>query len=229
MKDATENNGKGADDARSQKFFRFFLRLLPFDFRANYECEMTGVFREQQREAGERGGFLGFVRLWAETIGGIFRTAPREHWEIFRQDCAYAWRMMRSNKGFAAIAVLTLALGIGANTAIFSVVHSVLLRPLPYNQGQQLVFLREQAQKMGVQNWGWSVPEIQDYRAQNHTLASLVEYHVMPFTLFGHGDPSRVKTAVVSWNYFDMFGVKPLLGRTFTPKDDEIGAPAVLV
>src|SRR5579859_2237836 len=76
---------------------------------------------------------------------------------------------------------------------------------------------------------GWSVPEIMDFRAQNQTLSSLVEYHVMSFTLFGHGDPDRVKTAVVSWNYFDMFGVKPILGRAFVPKDDEIGAPAVLV
>ncbi|HEV2488259.1 MAG TPA: ABC transporter permease [Candidatus Acidoferrales bacterium] len=172
---------------------------------------------------------MDFLKLWAETISGIFRTAPREHWDIFRQDCAYAFRMMSNNMGFTAIAVLTLALGIGANTAIFSVVNAVLLRPLPYKQGQQLIFIREQAKKMGIDDIGWSVPEIMDYRQQNQTLSSLVEYHSMYFTLYGHGDPDRVKTGVVSWNYFDMFGVKPILGRTFLPKDDEIGAPAVLV
>src|SRR5215469_2136702 len=222
---ATKNN----DGSRSQRIFRFVLRLLPFDFRANYEREMAGVFSEQHREAEQRGGFGGFVRLWVETIGGIFRTAPREHWEILRQDCNYAFRMMAKNKGFTAIAVLTLALGIGANTAIFSMVHSVLLNPLPYKQGQQLIFIRQQAVKANVDDIGFSVPEIMDYRHQSQTLSSLVEYHTMGFTLFGHGDPDHVKTAVVSWNYFDMFGVKPILGRTFTPKDDELGAPAVLV
>ena len=213
----------------SQKFFRIITRVLPFDFRANYEREMAGVFAEQHREMKEQGGHVGMFKLWMETLAGLFRMAPREHWDIFRQDCAYAFRVMRANRGFTAIAVITLALGIGANTAIFSVVHSVLLRPLPYKQGQQLIFIREQAKKMNVDDMGWSVPEIMDYRAQNQTLSSLVEYHVMSFTLFGHGDPDRVKTAVVSWNYFDMFGVKPILGRAFTPKDDEIGAPAVLV
>ena len=217
------------DNSLSQRFFRLLVRLLPFDFRANYEREMADVFHEQQSEIAQRGGVMDFLKLWTETISGIFRTAPREHWDIFRQDCAYAFRMMRSNRGFTSIAVLTLALGIGANTAIFSVVHSVLLRPLPYKQGQQLIYVREQEQKMGVDDWGWSVPEIMDFRQQNQTLSSLVEYHVMSFTLFGHGDPDRVKTAVVSWNYFDMFGVKPILGRVFTPKDDETGAPAVLI
>ena len=213
----------------SQKFFQLLLRAFPFDFRTNYGPEMEDVFHDQRREVEERGGIMGFFKLWAETISGMFRTAPREHWDIFRQDCAYAFRVMRANRGFTAIAVLTLALGIGANTAIFSVVHSVLLRPLPYTQGQQLIFIRQQAKKANIDDMGWSVPEIMDFRAQNQTLSSLVEYHVMSFTLFGHGDPDRVKTAVVSWNYFDMFGVKPILGRAFVPKDDEIGAPAVLI
>jgi putative ABC transport system permease protein len=213
----------------SQRFFQLLLRAFPSDFRANYGTEMEDVFHDQRRELEQRGGVMGLFRLWAETISGMFRMAPREHWDIFRQDCAYAFRMMKANRGFTAIAVLTLALGIGANTAIFSVVHSVLLRPLPYKQGQQLIFIREQATKMNVDDIGWSVPEIMDYRAQNTTLSSLVEYHVMSFTLYGHGDPDRVKTAVVSWNYFDMFGVKPILGRAFTPADDKIGAPAVLV
>lgn len=219
------------DSAHSfaQRFFRFILRILPFDFRANYEREMVGVFAEQQREMKEEGGLIAMFKLWMETLAGLFRMAPREHWDIFRQDCAYAFRVMRANKGFTAIAVMTLALGIGANTAIFSVVHSVLLRPLPYQQGQQLIYVREQATKMNVDDAGWSVPDLMDFRQQNKTLSSLVEYHAMSFTLFGHGDPDRVRTAVVSWNYFEMFGVKPILGRAFTPKDDEIGAPAVLI
>src|SRR5271167_3112140 len=213
----------------SQKLFRALVRVLPFDFRTNYEGEMEGVFREQQREAEERGGILGALKIWKETIAGIFTTAPREHWQILTSDCGYAFRMMRKNFAFTVVAVLTLALGIGANTAIFSVVHAVLLRPLPYPQGQQLIFIRQQEKKLGIEDMQFSVKEIEDYRAQNRTLSGLVEYHAMSFTLFGHGDPERVRTGVVSANYFDLFGVQPLLGRTFLPDDDKLGAPPVLL
>ena len=168
-------------------------------------------------------------RVWWETLAGIFTTAPREHWEMLQQDVGYALRTMRKNLGFTSLAVLTLALGIGANTAIFSVVHGVLLRPLPYPQGQQLVFLRQQAQKEGIDDAGFSVHEIEDYRQQNQSLTGLVEYHAMSFILYGHGDPDRVLTAVVSANYFDLFGVNPLMGRTFLPDDDKLGAPPVLL
>lgn len=213
----------------SQKLFRSLVRLLPFDFRTNYQGEMEGVFREQQREAEESGGFLAALKLWRETIAGIFTTAPREHWQILTSDCSYAFRTMRKNAWFTAVAILTLALGIGANTAIFSVVHSVLLRALPYPQGQQLIFIRQQEKKLGIEDLSFSVPEIVDYRAQNHTLSGLVEYHAMSFTLFGHGDPERVRTGVVSANYFDLFGVNPQLGRTFLEDDDKPGAPPVLL
>lgn len=213
----------------SQRLFRALVRVLPFDFRTNYEGEMEGVFQEQQREIEERGGFLDALKLWNETIIGIFTTAPREHWQILSSDIGYGVRMMRKNPGFTLIAVLTLALGIGANTAIFSVVHAVLLRPLPYPDGQQLIFVKQQEPKLGVDDLGFSVQEINDYRKQNRTLSGLVEYHGMAFTLFGHGDPDRVRTGVVSANYFDLFGVRPLLGRTFLPDDEKLGAPAVLV
>jgi putative ABC transport system permease protein len=213
----------------SQKLFNLLLRALPFDFRANYEREMSTVFEEQRHETMQRGGVVDLLKLWGEAISGIFRTAPREHWQILRQDCRYAFRIMSSNMGFTTIAALTLALGIGANTAIFSVVDAVLLRPLPYRHGQRLIFVRAQAPKAGINDIQWSVPEILDYRQQNRTLSDLVEYHPMAFTLFDHGDPDRVTTGVVSWNYFETFGVKPLLGRTFLPKDDVIGAAPVLV
>jgi putative ABC transport system permease protein len=213
----------------SQRLFRALLRVLPFDFRTNYEGEMEGVFREQQREVRERGGLLEGLTLWKETIVGIFTTAPREHWQILTSDCGYAFRMMRKNPGFTVVAVLTLALGIGANTAIFSVVHSVLLRPLPYPDGHQLIFLRQEQKKLGIDDIQFSVHEMQDYREQNHSLSGLVEFHAMSFILYGHGDPDRVRTGVVSWNYFDLFGVKPILGRTFLSGDEEQDAAPVLL
>jgi putative ABC transport system permease protein len=213
----------------SKRIFRALLRVLPADFRSDYGREMEHAFDDQEREARDRSGAVGVVRVWWETLAGIFTTAPREHWEMLQQDTGYALRTMRKNLGFTSLAVLTLALGIGANTAIFSVVHGVLLRPLPYPQGQQLVFLRQQAQKEGIDDTGFSVHEIEDYRQQNQSLARLVEYHGMSFILYGHGDPDRVLTAVVSANYFDLFGVNPLMGRTFLPGDDKLGAPPVLV
>jgi len=213
----------------SQRIFRGLMRALPFDFRTNYGGAMEGVFQEQRREVEEKGGTMELVRLWGETLAGIFRTAPREHWEILKHDIAYALRMMRKNLAFTSVAVVTLALGIGANTAIFSVVHSVLLRPLPYRDGQQLVYLRQQAQKENIDDMGFSVHEIDDFRAQNSTLSGLVEYHSMSFLLYGHGDPDRVRTSVVSYNYFDLFGVTPVMGRAFFPEDDKLGAPPVLI
>lgn len=220
---------KGTQCTFSQRIFRGLLRALPFDFRANYGGEMERVFAQQRQDIQERGRALDFLRLWAETLSGIFSTAPRQHLEIVKQDIGYAFRMMRKNVGFTLMAVITLALGIGANTAIFSVVRGILLRPLPYPDGHQLVFIRQQAQKQGIDDIKFSVHEIQDYREQNRSLADLVEYHTMSFILYGHGDPDRVRAAVVSANYFDLFEVKPLLGRTFLQDDDKLGAPPVLI
>ncbi len=211
----------------SQKIFRFLVRVFPFDFRLNHEGEMEGGIWYQQREMAESGGFLEGLRLWKETFVGIFTTAPGEHWELLKSDCVYAMRMMAKNPGFTIIAVLTLALGIGANTAIFSVVHAVLLRPLPYPDGHQLIFLRQQ--QKGIDDIQFSAHEMQYYREQNHSLSGLVEFHAMSFILYGHGDPDRVRTGVVSWNYFDLFGVKPILGRTLLPGDEEPGAAPVLL
>ena len=213
----------------SKRMFRTLLRFLPADFRWDYGHDMEHTFEDQEREARDQSGAVGVARVWWETLTGIFTTAPREHWEMLQQDTGYALRTMRKNLGFTFLAVLTLALGIGANTAIFSVVRGVLLRPLPYPQGQQLVFLRQQAQKEGIDDTGFSVHEIEDYRQESQSLAGLVEYHAMSFILYGHGDPDRVRTAVVSANYFDLFGVSPLMGRTFLPDDDKLGAPPVLV
>ena len=149
--------------------------------------------------------------------------------ETLLQDMRYGFRMLRRNPGFTAMVVLTLALGIGANTAIFSVVYGVLLRPLPYRDGQQLVVMKQEAAAAHVSNIPFSVKEILDYRSYNHTLQDVVEYHSMVFLLLGEDWAERVQTAVVSANFFDVLGVKPLLGRTFIASDESPNADAVLV
>jgi predicted permease len=149
--------------------------------------------------------------------------------ETFRQDLHVALRGFRKNRGFTLAVVLTMALGIGANTAIFSVVHGVLLRPLPYTDGDNLMILQQQRPLAGVQAQGFSPLEMEDYRQQAASFSDIVEYHNMWFVLLGRGEPERVQTGVVSWNYFEMFGVKPVAGRTFRADDDKPGADAVLV
>jgi predicted permease len=158
----------------------------------------------------------------------------RESWgmraiDMLAQDLRFALRNLRKYPSYTAIVLLTLALGIGANTAIFSVVHAVLLRPLPYANGDRLVEVRQQAPKIGVASAGVSVKEIDDYRAQTDALDAVVEYHQMSFNMLGRGEASRVQTGVVSASFFDVLGVTPLLGRTFREDDDSKRAPAVLI
>jgi putative ABC transport system permease protein len=212
----------------ADRLYRALLRLFPFDFRSEFESEMEQTFREQRHYAKRRKGTLGLLALWWETIAGIFTTAPAEHFSMLRQDTRYALRMMRKNLGYTAVAIITLAMGIGVNTAIVSVIDAVLLKPLPYQQGDQLVMLHKRAEKAGM-NVGFSVPEINDYRQQSGSLSELVEYHGMSFTLFSKNEATRVRAGVVSDGFFRAFGVRPVLGRDFTPADDQPGAPAVLL
>jgi putative ABC transport system permease protein len=148
---------------------------------------------------------------------------------MLHQDSAFALRMMRKNLGFTIAAIVVLGLGIGANTAIFSVVNAVLLKPLPYEHGERLLMLRERLSRSAPAGRNLSVPEMLDYRRQNRSLDSIVEYHNMQFILLGRAEPEQVETGVVSWDFFDIFGAKPLLGRNFAPDDEKEGAPAVLL
>jgi len=215
--------------SRSTNRFRMLLRLLPAEFRGDFGPEMEQVFQEQRADAARRGDRMSVLRLWWETAKGIFTTAPREHLAMLRQDSSFALRMMRKNLGFTIAATLVLGLGIGANTAIFSVVNAVLLKPLPYAHGERLVMLNPHSRGSAGGIGGASVPELNDLRAQNRSLDAIVEYHNMQFILLGRSEPERVETGVVSWNFFDVFGVKPLAGRMFEPNDEKPGAPAVLL
>jgi putative ABC transport system permease protein len=145
------------------------------------------------------------------------------------RDVRYGLRVLRRSPGFTLAAVLTLALGIGANAAIFSVIYGVLLRPLPYREGERLVVVRQQARLNNASSLGFSVKEFFDYRDQSKTMESMVEHHSMNFILYGRDEPERVQTGVVSANFFDVLGVKPLLGRSFRPEDETPGGEAVLM
>ena len=143
---------------------------------------------------------------------------------------ATALRSLRKNPGYAAAAILTLALGIGANTAIFSVVHGVLLQSLPYGGGDRLVRLRVDAPGAGIEDGRvLGRPSRATCRRARAAFPDVVEYHSMWFVLLGQPEPERVQTGVVSASFFDLLGVRPILGRTFLPGEDKHGAEAVLV
>jgi putative ABC transport system permease protein len=131
--------------------------------------------------------------------------------------------------GYAALAGMTLGLGIGANTAIFSVINGVLLKPLPYEHGDRLAIVRQSAPLSGQAQIGVAVAEYYDYREQAKVFDGLVEYHQMNFDLLNRGEPDRVDAGVVSHNFFDLLGITPILGRSFVKADDEPGAEAVLI
>lgn len=148
--------------------------------------------------------------------------------EALIRDIKYAFRRLLSQPGSSLIILLTLAFGIGANTSIFSLVNGVVFRDLPFKRGGDIVEVRQQALKAGVENASASVLEIQDYREQASSLEDVVEYHFMYFFIEGNA-PALVKTGIVSANYFDFLGVAPMLGRGFAASDDKPGAEPVLI
>ncbi len=141
------------------------------------------------------------------------------------QDLKFGLRMLRKSSGFTIVAIITLALGIGANTAIFSVVNGVLLRPLPYRQPNQLVVLSETNKNFDRSSI--SYPNFLDWQRRNSTFSSLAAYRSDDFSLTGAGDAERVRVGMVSAGFFEILGVSPVRGRLFTSEDDRRGAAPV--
>lgn len=149
--------------------------------------------------------------------------------ETLIRDIRYAWRVLRKSRGFAVTAILTLALGIGATTAIFSVVYGVLLRPLPYDKPDQIVRLWELNAARHPVNF--TDPNFDDMRAQSKSFAGLAEYGGYGMeSVSGGSQPTRVPTMWVSRDFFPLMRVNPVLGRGFSPEEQHFGAaPAALV
>jgi putative ABC transport system permease protein len=146
----------------------------------------------------------------------------------FLQDLRYGLRVLAKAPGFTAVAVVTLALGIGASTAIFSVVDAVLLRPLPYPNPQQIVTVWEQA--ASGHRMHLADPNYEDFRAQNHTFSGLAQFDSAPASVSGGSEPVRMDVGVVSQDFFKVMGVEPFRGRDFAPDEQRLhGTPAMIV
>jgi putative ABC transport system permease protein len=145
------------------------------------------------------------------------------------QDLKYGLRMLAKNPGFTAVAVLTLALGIGANTAIFSVVNAVLLRPLPYRDAERLVIVWEQNLPRGWTTNIVSTANFDDWRQQNNVFSDMAAVAPTTFNLTGVGEPMEIGGECVTANLFALLGVPPMRGRGFSPADDEPSSPPVAI
>ncbi|HYV20478.1 MAG TPA: ABC transporter permease [Verrucomicrobiae bacterium] len=214
---------------RGERFFRRLLRLFPAEFRGDFGDEMARTFRDQRDDVAARGGAGALLRLWLETVWGVLTTAPRAHWDLLRQDAGYGLRSLRRNPGFAVVAIAALAVGIGANTAIFSLVNGILLRPLPWREPERLVTLFEHAPGAPVEKFGFSAPDFGIVRESARSFEDLAAYRNADAELSGVGTSERVVVARVSPGLFPLLGTAPAIGRPFADADDDPGARVVLL
>src|SRR5689334_4829889 len=138
----------------------------------------------------------------------------------FLRDLRFAARSLVRSKGLTLAVVITLALGIGANAAIFTLVRGVLLRPRVNRDEDRLIYIRQSAPGLGIENTTFSVPEIQDLRASVKTISAFGDFSTIGFTMIGLGEPREVRAGVVGGSYFEVMGLRPVLGRLLGPGDD---------
>jgi predicted permease len=153
----------------------------------------------------------------------------REAAGTFWRDGKYAFRSLAGAKGLTITVVLTLALGIGANAAIFTLVRGVLLRPLVNRDENRLIYIRQSARGLGMENAAFSVPEIQDLRQRVRSLSAIGDFSTIGFTLNGLGEPREVRAGVVGGTYFDVMGLHPVMGRLLDMRDDGPAASGAIV
>lgn len=215
------------------------LRSLFRKKQANQELdeEVNGFLEMAAEENIKRGmdrkGALRAVRLEHGSLDLAKEEVRSAGWESFVETCwqdlRFAVRMLRKSPGFTAIAVLTLALGIGANTAIFSVVNAVLLRPLPYANPGQLVLVPEGKPEAGISGLGMSYTTFTELRNENRVFTAMAGLDGHALVLTGSGEPAEMSTVVVTPEFFPVLAAEPLLGRVFVSEDGQRGAAPVVV
>lgn len=217
--------------------FFFRIRHLLRRDKAEGELEQELRFhRERQLEKYMKSG-LGeaeALRRLRMNFGGLDQVKEecQDAWgtrlfETLLQDLRYGSRVLRKSPGFTVIALLTLALGIGANTAIFSILYGILLRPLPYKDASRLIVLHETTPRVGTVSV--SYPNFLDWRAQNTAFSEMAAVNSVGFNLSGIDQPENISGQAVSPNFLSMLGMRPLLGRDFDASEEKVGTAAVVL
>ncbi len=204
-----------------ERVYRRLLRLYPRDFSDDYADEMIGLYRDRVRSEG-------VTEVWLALVADLARTAPREQVSTLGQDLRHAWRMWRRTPVLALAAILTLAIGVGANTAVFSVVHGVLLRPLPYPDADRLVEVFEDNTRAGGGPFfRVSLLNYLSWVERARSFAALAALSGRDLTVTEHGDPERVLGSAVTASLFRVLGVAPIAGRSLSEEDGLPGAAPV--
>jgi predicted permease len=172
---------------------------------------------------------FGYVPAARDSMRRVWHSRWFDMAEALAQDVRVAFRSLLRAKGMAATVVVTLALGIGANAAIFSVVRGVLMRPLVNRGEDRLIYIRQSAPGIGADNMTFSVPEIGDFRSRATTISAFGEFSTIDFTMIGFGEPRVVHAGVVNGSYFDVMGLRPVLGRLLSTSDDGANAAGAAV
>jgi len=198
--------------------YRLLLLLFPASFRAEYGEEMCKVFAARRRKENGLG-------LWISTVLDVLSNAIRVHADVLWQDLRWTARTLRQSPGFTFTVVSVAALGMGANTAAFTLLDHVLLRPLPFFHPGQLVMLYLTEPGGGYMHLELSPPNYLDLRSMTHSFDAVSAYSGLSINLSGQGDPQRLSGANLGAGIFQLLGAQPALGRAFTPEDERNGTP----
>ncbi|MDP9176993.1 MAG: ABC transporter permease [Gemmatimonadota bacterium] len=209
------------------RFYSALLRLFPASFRAEYAGEMRAILGARLRQSP---GMLSRLMLWIETIADVVLNAAAVHWDILRQDLRYTARTLARSPGFALTAVLVTALGIGANTAAFSVADFVFLRPLPYAEPDRLVKLWQARDGVRRAQNQASAVIYREWKTSSKSFEAIGAYYGSAVNLVGKGDPQRLESSSVTASLLPILGVQPVKGRLFTADEEREGdtGPVVL-
>ena len=198
------------------RVFRALLKLFPAEFRGDFGEAMTADFRDQRREV--EGAPRHVRRLWLRTVVDVLRRAPREHLDVLSHDAAYAVRALRRHPVAAATAILSLAIGIGLNSAVYSVVSAVLWRSLPFTGSDRLVSVgtvTSSSAQPGLILAGTFL----DLQSRTKTLDALAAGAMQGVTMVDPGEPAEISCLAVNPGFFDVFGMRPALGPGFSQAD----------
>ena len=205
-----------------ERWYRRLLHLYPKDFRDEFGGEMTRLYRDRGREEP-------WWSLWRSVLLDLVRTAPSEHLSILSQDLRHAFRSLRRTPVITATAVLTLALGVGASTAVFSVVHAILLRPLPYVEADRLVEVFEDNPTGGFPRMRVSALNYLSWAERSKSFEAIAAFRGTSATVTDDRDPELLIGSLVTASLFKVLRVPPIVGRTLQPEDEERGSPRVVV